>query len=384
MNPKPAFPAAEQATCFVDGQFKPTKFFQNSATRAARISTVAEYGELGLSILGAGCVTALGREWKAVWEKIRAGEPPERESLPCPGSLHVAVYKTPLPGIPDTISARLRRSGSISYFACAAAADAVLQAGPLPAGRTALVFAASDGSVSYTRRFYEEVVGRGAGSPLLFPETVYNAPASHVAAMLGLDGTVLTLVNDATAGMDALSTAADLIHSREADHCLVVAAEELDWISCDGYRRWKLAASGSGSGAVLAEGAVALVLGPPSASHLQILRVHPGRTMLRHQAARQTIRQVLEELADGSAPDLAVLSSTGSPTGTLEESLVRECFPGARLLSPKRVAGEAFAASTLLQCLCASQELKRGERAMVTVLGSSGQVGGALLRGPEI
>ncbi|MCX6971083.1 MAG: beta-ketoacyl synthase N-terminal-like domain-containing protein [Verrucomicrobia bacterium] len=337
-----------------------------------------------LSILGVGCVTALGREWETVWQKICAGVPPEPESLPCPGSLPVAVYKTALPGVPDAISARLRRSGPISYLACAAAADAVLQAGPLPCGRTALVFAASDGAVSYTRRFYEEVVGRGAGSPLLFPETVYNAPASHVAAMLGLDGTVLTLVNDATAGMDALSTAADLISSGDADRCLVVAAEELDWISCDGYRRWKLAASGSGDGAVLAEGAVALVLGPPSASCVQISRIHPGRTLLRHRAAGQTIRQVLAELADGATPDLAVLSSTGSRTGIVEESLVRECFPRARLLFPKRVAGNAFAASTLLQCLCAWQELQCGGQAIVPVLGSSGQVGGAFLKGPEI
>lgn len=337
-----------------------------------------------LSILGVGCVTALGREWETVWKNIRAGKSPERESLPCPGCLPVGVYKTALPGIPDAISARLRRSGSISYFACAAAADAVLQAGPLPPGRTALVFAASDGAVSYTRRFYEEVVGRGPGSPLLFPETVYNAPASHVAAMLGLDGTVLTLVNDATAGMDALSTAADLIHSGVADRCLVVAAEELDWISCDGYRRWKLAASGSGDGAVLTEGAVALVLGPPSAPCVQISRIHSGRTLLRHQAARQTIRRVLEELAEGATPDLAVLSSTGSRTGTLEESLVRGSFPGARLLFPKRVAGDAFTASTLLQCLCAWQELKQGGQAIVPVLGSSGQVGGAFLKGPEI
>lgn len=333
-----------------------------------------------LSIFGVGCVTALGREWQTVWEKIRAGEAAERGSMQRPGGgMPVVVYKTAMPGIPDAISARLRRSGSISYFVCAAAADAVLHAGALPAGRTALVFAASDGSVSYTRRFYEEVVTRGAGSPLLFPETVYNAPASHVAAMLGLDGTVLTLVNDSTAGMDALSTAADLIHSGTADRCLVVAAEELDWISCDGYRRWKLAGSGSGDGAVLAEGAVALVLGPPSVSHVQISRIHPGKTLRRHLPAGQTLRQVLEELVDGATPDLAVLSSTGSRAGLVEESVVRQSFPCARLLFPRRVAGDAFAASTLLQCLCAWQELKCGGRAVVPVLGSSGQVGGAFL-----
>ncbi len=335
-----------------------------------------------LSILGVGCVTALGRDWETVWKKIRAGEKPERETVQAPGCREpVGVFKTALPDIPPAASARLRRSGSISYFACAAAADAIHQAGPLTAGRLALVFATSHGSVSYTRRFFEEVVGRGAGSPLLFPETVYNAPASHVAAMLGLDGVVLTVVNDATAGMDALATASEIIRSGEADHCLVVAAEELDWITCEGYRRWKMTASADDSknGAVLSEGAVALVLGPPSSAHVQIARVHPGRILRRHSPAVHTMRNVLEELADGTIPDLAVLSSSGIWSGGIEESLVKECFPGTRQLAPKRFAGEAFATSSLLQCLCAWQELKRPGSAIVPVFDWSGQVGGAFL-----
>ena len=332
-----------------------------------------------LSILGVGCVTAHGRGWETVWKKILAGEMPAREAAQGAGCPPVAVYKTGLPDIPSAASARLRRSGSISYFACAAAADAAQQAGLVPDGRTALVFATSDGSVSYTRRFFEEVVSRGAGSPLLFPETVYNAPASHVAAMLGLDGTVLTLVNDASAGMDALATASDLLHSGAADRCLVVAAEELDWITCEGYRRWKMTAAGSHQGTVLTDGAVALVLGPPSPAHVQIARIHPGRTLRRHSSPRQTVHRFLEELADGETPDLAVLSASGTRSGILEESLVRECFPGTRLLSPKRFAGEAFAVSSLLQCLCAWQELKQGGRAIVPVIGWSGQLGGAFL-----
>ena len=334
----------------------------------------------GLSIRGIGCVTAHGRDWDTVWEKIRNGEKPEGEFLQGPGCpAPVEVYKTAVPDIPSGAVARLRRSSSISYFACAAAADAVHQSGPLPVGRTALIFAASDGAVTYTRRFFEDVVARGAGSPLLFPETVYNAPASHVAAMLGLDGVVLTLVNDASAGMNALSTASDLIHSGEADRCLVVATEELDWISCEGYRRWNIAASRTGSRnrAALAEGAVALVLGPASPDHVRIARIHPGRTLLRHSDSRKTVRRVFEELAGGETPALAVLSASGAES--LEESVVRECFPGVRLLSPKQFAGEAFAVSSLLQCLCAWQELRQPGNAIVPVLGWSGQVGGAFL-----
>ncbi|MCK9589223.1 MAG: beta-ketoacyl synthase N-terminal-like domain-containing protein [Terrimicrobiaceae bacterium] len=341
-----------------------------------------------VSILGVGCVTALGRKWETVWERIRDGETPEREAVRGPGChVPVGVYKTALPDVPSAAGARLRRSGPISYFACAAAADAVQQAGPLPSARTALVFAATDGAVTYTRRFFEEVVERGAGSPLLFPETVYNAPASHVAAMLGLDGIVLTLVNDSGAGMDALSTASELIHSGMADRCLVVAAEELDGVSSEGYRRWKLAmpAAGFQKGAVLTEGAVALVLGPPSPAHVRIDRVHPGGILRRHSTARETIRRILGELAAGETPDLAVLSASGAWPGVVEESLVRECFPESRLLSPRRFAGEAFVVSSLLQCLCAWQELrlKRAGSAIVPVLGWSAQFRGAFLTGPS-
>ena len=334
----------------------------------------------GLSILGFGCVTAHGRDWKTIWSRIQEGKSPERTAMQgpsCPEA--VGVYKTPLPEIPAGIAPRLRRSGSISYFACAAAADAMESSGSIPGGRMALVYAASDGAVTYTRRFYEDVVAHGTGSPLLFPETVYNAPASHIAAMLGLDGVVLTLVNDATAGMDALSTASDLIHSGEVDRCLVVAAEELDWITCEGYRRWNLASTAAprDRGAVLTEGAVAMVLGVPDVARPQILRIHAGRILPRHSNRRQNIRRVLAGLAGGEAPGVAVLSSSCSDP--IEELTVRECFPEARILTPKRSAGEAFAASSLLQCLCACGAMGPSGRAVVSVLGWSGQFGGALL-----
>lgn len=334
----------------------------------------------GMAILGVGCVTPLGRDWETVWRKLQAGERPEREMLSAPeGGRPVGVYRTPLPEGTASSGGRLRRASAISHFACAAAADAVRMAGPLPAGRTALIFATSNGSVVYTRRFFEEVVARGGGSPLLFPETVYNAPTSHVAAMLGLDGAVLTLVGDAVVGMDALGTAADLFHSGAADCCVVVAAEELDWVSCEGYRRWKLAAPHRGSGIVLSEGAVAIVLG--AGPDVRISRVHPGKVVPRSKGTSPLFSELLRELTCGETPELVVLSAAGGRPGLFEEVAVGKAFPEARFFSPKRVAGEAFAVSTLLQCLCAREELlqKRAESAVVPVLGWNGQLGGAFL-----
>ena len=92
-------------------------------------------------------------------------------------------------------SSRKNRSSHVSLSrsltpAAAASAAASLAAlrdaglAPESLGRCALIFAVSDGGVIYTRKFYDQVVREGAGSPLLFPETVYNAPGSHIALMM--------------------------------------------------------------------------------------------------------------------------------------------------------------------------------------------------------
>lgn len=335
---------------------------------------------MNAAILGIGCVSPLGGDWKTVWESLSAGRRPETTFLSGPpGHPAHPAYRVPPPF--EFHHPRLRRASAISHFACAAASAAVAESGPLPAGRTALVVAASDGAVTYTRRFYEEVVKSGSGSPLLFPETVYNASASHVAAMFGIDGHVLTMVGDATAGTDALSTAGELLRSGEADRCLVVASEEADWILCDGCRRWRLAASDSTSrsGAILSEGAVAMVLGAASPGDIGFETVHPGRAL--QSGSRGCLEKIYRGLVGDRPPDAAVLSASGAFPGIAEESVLVKLFPGIRLDAPKKLSGEAFAVSTLLQCACAWQEIRdgRARRVLVSVLGWSGQAGGAVL-----
>jgi hypothetical protein len=266
---------------------------------------------------------------------------------------------------------RLRRSSAISHFACAAASAAVAEAGPLPAGRTALVFAASDGALIYTRKFYEEVVKSGSGSPLLFPETVYNAPASHVAAVLGIDGSVLTMVGDETAGLDALATAIDLIRSGDADQCLVVASQEVDWIGCDGYRRWGLASSGGMDAPILSEGAVAMRIGVARPGDVVIGKIDPGSRAL----GCSRLEKLYRDLAGDVPPDMLITSSP------LPGKFGGSAFPGMRISSPKPLAGEAFAVSTLLQIACAREEIRdgRARNVLVSVAGWNGSAGGVVL-----
>ncbi len=198
-------------------------------------------------ITGAGWITPLGAGLDEVWDAILAGAPPPlRELAGPPGRAPHFAASVP-PALVDAVAhnPRLRRSSNISLFAAAACLAALRDAGLDPAspGRCALVFAVSDGGVIYTRKFYDQVVHGGAGSPLLFPETVYNAPCSHVAALLGLDGITYTLVGDASAGLSAVALGVELLASGQVDHCLVAGAAEADWVLVEAYRQWRLSSS---------------------------------------------------------------------------------------------------------------------------------------------
>ncbi len=85
------------------------------------------------------------------------------------------------------------------------------------------------GNVTYSRRFYEEVLHNPAtASPLIFPETVFNAPASHLAAFLGAKVIGYTLVGDDGTFLQGLALAAQWLADDKVDACVVIGAEETD------------------------------------------------------------------------------------------------------------------------------------------------------------
>src|SRR5205814_8845686 len=107
-----------------------------------------------------------------------------------------------------------------------------------------------------------------SASPLRFAGTVFNAPASDVAAILGIEGVSYTLVGDAAVGVLAIKMASGLLDNEALDCCLVVGAEEADWLLCDGYHKWRLLKSEAPiepfhelpRGMILSEGAGAVLL----------------------------------------------------------------------------------------------------------------------------
>jgi len=334
-------------------------------------------------IAGLGWVTPLGTDLDEVWSRLESGERPVAREMTSPHSAKTHLAFT-IP--PKTVEAlgrnpRLRRSSAITYYSVAAALAALENAGitmtPALAERTAVIFAICSGPVVYTRKFYETVVlqGANAASPLLFPETVYNAPASHLAALLGVTGSSYTLVGDGSVGLAALKFAAQLLDIGDIDRCVVAAGEETDWILSEAYREWRLPIT-------LAEGGAAVVLSREG--RIALDPIHDGITFFRRSEAPAAIRQVHRDLAaEGAPPDLIVGCADGSFIDVAEAAAIAEFFPRIPVVYPKRTLGESLGAGALIQVVhgALAIEKRRLNKVLVSSLGFNQQAGG-LLMGP--
>jgi 3-oxoacyl-(acyl-carrier-protein) synthase len=327
---------------------------------------------MSLRIAGLGWVTPLGATVEEVWEKLCAGAAAQPttidESL---GEKIFRAYQVPPAMVAEVARhPRLRRSSAISRFAVLAGLnalrDAKIKLDEASAARTALIFAISHGGVIYTRRFYQKIVesGAAAASPLLFPETVFNAPASHLAAILGITGATYTLVGDGAVGILALKMAEELMTSSDLDRCLVVGAEEADWLLCDAYRRWRLLRADPpiepfarpSRGMLLSEGAGAVVLGDEG--KLLLERIHPGTNFARRSELTDHLDAIARDVQNGSSTDILLASANGTFIDHAEEAAARNHFPEAAVYTPKPALGESVGASALWQLICAAQALR--------------------------
>src|SRR5438477_2953995 len=191
-------------------------------------------------VRGEGAVSPAGWGVAALRATLDRGEPLPMKELSRPGrSAPLSIRRVPpAEPRPDFLShARLRRTSPIAQYAVAAALEALgpdaeaLQQGLL---RPGIVLCAMSGCVNYSRRFYDEILRNPAtASPIVFPETVFNAPASHLGALLGLTGINYTLVGDPGVFLQGIALAADWLLGNEVDGCLVIGAEEMDWLTAE-------------------------------------------------------------------------------------------------------------------------------------------------------
>jgi len=327
----------------------------------------------GIHIRGVGAVSAAG--WSA-HDLLRA----VREKTPLPTSSCVrpaderpwpcAVRLVPQPP-PDKAARhpRLRRASAITRYSVAAALEALADAGHDPAAPPrglGILFVMMNGCVNYTGRFYQEVLQNPAqASPLIFPETVFNAPASHIASFLGIDGAVSTLVGAPNTLMEAMDTAAFWIRCGIVEECLLIAAEECDWLSAEAltYYHPKLIAT---------EGAGALLLSSKPQGP-KVSKVVGPLCYTSWSERAGLLPQLAAETTAVATPDAFLIDDrTGITRIDQAEAAAWAGTPWKTTLSPKTILGEAMGASTALQLVLATLETREtGRQAVVSMPGTN-------------
>jgi hypothetical protein len=335
-----------------------------------------------LSITGVGAVSPAGWGVGPMSEALASGNLPPPSVIERPrgdSNVRTCLRRVPADAAASPRNARLRRASPIAKFAAAAVNEAIGQerlrqhaAGAL---RIGVIFTVMNGSVNYSNRFFGEVMGDPLlASPILFPETVFNAPSSHLSAMLGSVAPNDTLLGDGTCFLSGIDLAAEWLERGDVDGCAVVAAEEVDWLSAEAlglYSATCLAAEGAG--------AIYLEPGEGGAQLLKLPDPVPYSAMSRCEAAR-TIRSRLG--VAGNPRTLLVDGLCGDPRIDLAEREAWSDWRGPRI-SPRTILGEGMGVSTAWQVVAAVLALPgQAKQAVISAVGGNQQASGMWIGEP--
>ena len=272
---------------------------------------------------------------------------------------------------------RLRRTSPITHYAAAAALEAVASLrknSETKNFRLGVVVCLQSGCVQYSCRFYDETLKNPAtASPLVFPETVYAAPASHVAALL--ENVVLagSLVGDPSAFLQGVALGAEWLAENRVEACLVIGAEETNWIVADALRlldRPAVVAAGAG--------ALCLCREPRWAAGVELAAITDAHTFSVRQTRAQAAQAMRRQLGKFSAGELLCDGLGNSPRADAAERAAWQDWPGSRI-SPKKILGEGLMAAAAWQCVaaCAAVAGTKFAAANVSLVGSNQQAVGA-------
>jgi len=326
-------------------------------------------------VSGLGAVSPAGWNLAAFRQAVTAGQPLPIIPLARPGwDRPLRSRPVPPPAVRPAFLAhpRLRRSSPITHYAASAALEALagLPAKPDAPRRVGLIFCLQSGCVQYSYRFFEEALADPAtASPLVFPETVFAAPASHVAALLGDVPLVETLIGDPACFLQGLALAADWLLQDRVDVCLVVGSEEINWLRADALWHLEHAAIISGGA-----GVVGLTRDPALSIGVELAAVTGAHTFSARQSRRLAARAMRAELGGGVPGELLCDGLGDSPRADGPEQAAWCDWTGPRL-SLKCILGEGLMAAAAWQCVAAGDAVatKRFPGAAVSLVGCNQQ-----------
>ena len=288
---------------------------------------------------------------------------------------------------------KTRRLDRLSAWALVASALAIQDAGidlsQVDRSRVAVVFATAFGCVELTEAFYQSAAANGwsGTDPSTFPETLANAPASHVSLFHDLRGPNITVGSKGFAGESALIQAASLLRRGQADLAVVLAGDTLTRAVYEWYETADLLSPAchnsepltEGGGFVPGEGVTALVLEPVGCRKVRSdARSYAHLRSGRWMAAGQPVK-IIREMLGGSVPSLTICTTNGAPCATSPVmDLAREIAgDGATIVPPQAVAAGLADAGALLHLVLALSNRPRSGQALL--LGTSGDSGFAAL-----
>jgi hypothetical protein len=327
---------------------------------------------------GIGAVSPAGWGVAALRDALEKNAPLPVQPMARPGwEKPLFVRPVPPPAARPAFFAhpRLRRANAITQFTIGAALEALGETASLVqsgAVRLGIVVGVMSGGVNYSRRFYEEVIkDPTTASPLIFPETVFNASASHLAAFLNSNAICYTLVGDDGTFFQGIALAAQWLADDKVDACLVIGAEETDWVVADAIKLFH-------PGVVHSAGAGAILLKKDSGVIAELDAVTDSFSFTRRQTRAAAARRMRAQFPPGAENELLCASTQQLPGLDAAESLAWSNWAGVRM-APRAILGEAFQAATAWQCVAACDAIRQNKfaGANLSVVGTNQQAIGA-------
>lgn len=270
---------------------------------------------------------------------------------------------------------KIRRLDRASQFAISAAklalSDARFTVTKEKSPRVGVVLGSGFCGLSSSEEFHRSQVLKEYVdlNPILFPNTVPNAPSSHVSIELGIQGVNSTLVQSFCTAEAAIAFACDQIQSGRADLILTGGVDELSEFLFRGFSELRLLATDRGqgersspydqqrNGIILGEGAGILVIETEGHAKARGARIYGyllgwcivGRSPVEEEAIdiARAIRLSMGEREDISIDFLSSAGNSSKGLDRVEAKGVKRAFGSMASQIPvssiKSMVGEAIA-----------------------------------------